>query len=56
MAIPAATPAITSATTIIMPPIHSKLSDVFAPEMHIDVEEANALGVKNGDRAYIVLD
>ncbi len=33
-----------------------RVSDVFAPEMHIDVEEANALGVKNGDRAYIVLD
>ncbi|EOT22702.1 hypothetical protein C805_03554 [Eubacterium sp. 14-2] len=33
-----------------------RVSDKFAPEMHIDVEEANALGVKNGDRAYILPD
>ena len=33
-----------------------RVSDKFAPEMHIDVEEANTLGVKNGDRAYIILD
>ncbi len=33
-----------------------RVSEQYAPEMHIDVEEANALGVKNGDRAYIVLD
>lgn len=33
-----------------------RVSDKFALEMHIDVEEANALGVKNGDRAYMVWD
>ena len=33
-----------------------RVSEQFAPEMHIDVEEANALGVKNGDRAYIIAD
>lgn len=33
-----------------------RVSDQYAPEMHIDVEEANALGVKNGDRAVILLD
>lgn len=33
-----------------------RVSEKFAPEMHIDVEEANALGAKNNDRAYIILD
>ena len=33
-----------------------RVSEQYAPEMHIDVEEANALGVKNDDRAYILLD
>lgn len=33
-----------------------RVSDKYALEMHVDVEEANALGLKNGDRAYIVLD
>lgn len=32
-----------------------RVSDKYALEMHVDVEEANALGLKNGDRAYIVL-
>lgn len=33
-----------------------RVSDIYAPEMHIDVEEANALGVHNNDRAFIILD
>ena len=33
-----------------------RVSDKYALEMHIDVEEANALGVKNGDRAYFLED
>ncbi len=33
-----------------------RVSDIYAPEMHIDVEEANALGVINDDRAFILLD
>lgn len=32
-----------------------RVSDQFALEMHMDVEEANAMGVQNGDHAYIVL-
>lgn len=31
-----------------------RVSDQFALEAHIDVEEANALGVKNNDLAYII--
>lgn len=33
-----------------------RVSDQYALEMHVDVEEANALGLRNGDRAYIVLN
>lgn len=31
-----------------------RVSDQFALELHLDVEEANAAGMKNGDKAYIV--
>lgn len=31
-----------------------RVSDKFLLEMHLDVEEANACGMKNGDSAYIV--
>ena len=33
-----------------------RVSESYALEMHIDVEEANALGVKTGDRAFFVED
>ncbi|MCI7472379.1 MAG: phosphate propanoyltransferase [Clostridiales bacterium] len=33
-----------------------RVSEKYALEMHIDVEEANALGVKNGDRAFFLED
>ena len=33
-----------------------RVSENFAPEMHIDVEEANALGIKNGDRVSVIAD
>lgn len=32
-----------------------RVSDVYALEMHLDVEEANALGVKTGETAYVIL-
>lgn len=31
-----------------------RVSDKYALEMHVDVDEANALGLKNGDRAYLL--
>lgn len=31
-----------------------RVSEAYALEMHVDVEEANALGLKNGDSVYIV--
>ena len=33
-----------------------RVSEQFLPEMHVDVDEANAFGIKNGDRAYIIVD
>ena len=31
-----------------------RVSDKFSLELHLDTDEANAAGVKNGDLAYIV--
>lgn len=33
-----------------------RVSDQYALEMHVDVDEANAMGLKNGDSVYIVMD
>ena len=33
-----------------------RVSEQFLPEMHVDVDEANAFGIKTGDRAYIIVD
>ena len=31
-----------------------RVSDAYSLELHLDVEEANAAGLRNGDGAYIV--
>ncbi|MNT76546.1 Phosphate propanoyltransferase [compost metagenome] len=40
---------------VIFEDVIARVSDSFALDMHIDTDEANAAGVKNGDQAEVLL-
>ncbi len=45
---------ITGLRALIFQNVLVRVSDNFAMDLHLDTDEANAAGVKNGDRAYLI--